>query len=251
MIRSSLLDLPGLVHAFTDRTGGIGTPPYDTCNLALHVGDDPAVVLENHRRLAKRLGYDPALAVHMRQIHSDRIVRCDARMDFHTRPECDALITDLPGRPLIVMAADCTPVLLYDPRRRAAAAVHAGRAGAFSNIVGKTVQAMQRAFGSDPADLLAALGPAIKACCYAVGNTQADEARTLGYGFALHRLGEQAFLDIEAILRFQLRRAGVRAERTDVLPHCTACEHDRFFSYRAEGGTTGRQAGIIMLRPPQ
>ena len=249
MTASALLGAcPDLLHAYTGRAGGESRAPYASLNLAYHVGDAPADVDRNHARLADRLGYDVRRLVHMRQIHSDRIVRCTPDMDFDTRPECDALMTDLPGQPLMVMVADCTPVLLYDPVRRAVAAVHAGRAGALKNIVGKTVSAMRQAYGSDPANLLAALGPSIHACCYEIGPEVAREVAEAGYASALQRRDGHDFLDVNRIVTAQLREARLEPEHINDTAPCTACRNDTLFSYRADGGTTGRQAGIIMLK---
>jgi polyphenol oxidase len=249
MMTSPLLQAcPDLLHAFTDRAGGESGGPYASRNLAYHVGDDPAVVDENHAQLAARLGYDPRRLVHMRQVHSDRIVRCTPQMDFGSRPECDALMTDVPRQPLMVMVADCTPVLLCDPVRRAVAAVHAGRAGALKNIVGKTVSAMQKAYGTAPGDLLAVLGPSIHACCYEIGPEIAREVADAGYGDALQTRGAHVYLDVNRILAAQLQSAGLPDGHIENAAPCTACQNHRFFSYRADGGTTGRNAGVIMLK---
>ncbi len=248
MIRSPLLSrFPEIRHAFTGRGGGTSRPPYDTLNLAFHVGDDPAAVEQNHDRLAEALGYDRSRLVHMRQIHSGIVTLCDAASGFDRPPECDAIMTDIPGQALMVMTADCTPVLFYDPVRRAVAAVHAGRAGAFKNIVGAAVGAMSATFGSRPETIVAALGPSIRSCCYEVGKAVAEEAGQKGFAFALSSRNGKIFLDVNAVLLRQLETAGIAPENTDLLPHCTACERDRFFSYRADGGVTGRQAGVIVL----
>jgi len=238
----------GVLYAFTDRFGGGSSAPFASRNLAYHVGDDAAAVDANHAATAEGLGYDPHRLVHMRQIHSDRIVRCTPDMDFDSRPECDALMTDIPGQPLMVMVADCTPVLLFDPVRRAVAAVHAGRAGALKNIVGKTVTAMRDAYGSDPADLRAVLGPSIRSCCYEIGPEVAADVEAAGLGTALETRDGSQFLDVNRIVTMQLEAAGVAAGRIEQMEACTACRTDRYFSYRAEGGITGRQAGIIMLK---
>lgn len=249
MITSKLLaDEAGLLHAFTERQGGGSALSYASLNLAYHVGDNAAAVDANHALLAEQLGYTRERLVHMRQVHSDRIVRCTPEMGFESRPECDALMTDIEGQPLMVMVADCTPVLLFDPRRRAVAAVHAGRAGALKNIIGKTVTAMHDAYGSDPTDLLAVLGPSIGRCCYEIGPEVAAEVEAAGCGTALSLRDGRRYLDVNRILLQQLETAGLPAGHIDNTGSCTACRSDRFFSYRAEGGTTGRQAGIIMLK---
>lgn len=249
MISSKLLEgIDALLYHFTDRLGGCGTAPFNTLNLAYHAGDVAATVERNHQILASILGYDRHRLVHMRQIHSDRIVRCADTMAFDSRPECDALITDHVGQPIMVMTADCTPLLLYDPLRHAAAAIHAGRAGALKNIVGKSVSRMVSAFSTDPADLLAVLGPSIHSCCYEIGQEVAEEVRAAGYCDALERRDDSYFLDVNPILQTQLLAAGLKPRNIEILGYCTACRNDRFFSYRADGGTTGRQAAIIMLK---
>ncbi|MHC3993720.1 peptidoglycan editing factor PgeF [Thiomicrolovo sp. ZZH C-3] len=249
MITSKLLaEAKEVSHGFTERPGGKSATPYASLNLAYHVGDDAAAVDANHALLAGQIGYAQDRLVHMRQIHSDRIVRCTTEMDFHSRPECDALMTDIAGQPLMVMVADCTPVLLFDPSRRAVAAVHAGRAGALKNIVGKTVAAMHDTYGSDPTDVIAVLGPSIGSCCYEIGPEVAAEVEAAGFGRALSRREGSRYLDVNRILVNQLEAAGITTGHIDLLGRCTACHTDRFFSYRAEGGTTGRQAGIIMLK---
>lgn len=249
MIVSGVLQrYEAITHAFTDRSGGISTAPYDTFNLAYHVGDVPADVDRNHALLAERMGYDDSRLVHMRQIHSDKIVICTLEMDFKSRPECDALITDIPGQPLMVMSADCTPVLLFDPMRRAIAAIHAGRAGALKNIVGKSIAVMQERFGCKPADILAVLGPSIHACCYEVGVEVAQEVEGAGFAKALHIQNERHYLDVNAILQIQLHAAGILPTHTEVIALCTACHSDKLFSHRAHQGQTGRQAAVIMLK---
>lgn len=237
-----------MLYAFTDRLGGVSAAPFDTLNLAYHVGDDAAAVDKNHHLLAGALGYDQHRLVHMRQIHSDRIVRCTDDMTFGSRPECDALMTNLAGQPLMVMTADCTPVLLYDPVRHAVAAVHAGRAGALSDIAGKTVSRMVSEFGTDPADLYAVLGPSIRSCCYVIGPEVAEEVRAAGYSAALDTRGGTRFLDVNRILRAQLLAAGLASRNVETIDCCTACSNDRLFSYRADRNRTGRQAAVIMLK---
>jgi len=248
MMYSSLLQgCKGIIHAFTDRHGGKSPAPYRSRNLAYHVGDDPRSVDLNHDRLAKELGYTRDRLVHMRQVHSDKVIVCTPDMNFDSRLECDALITDTPGQPLMVMAADCTPVLLHDPRQNLIAAIHAGRAGALGAIVTRTITTLQSAYGSDPEDLYAVLGPSIRACCYEVGETVAREVEAAGYALSLSQREAAWYLDVNAMLLTQLRRAGIREDRTEALPHCTACQVGNYFSYRAEKKRTGRQAGLIML----
>ena len=250
-ITSNLLEAhPSLRYRFTTRQDGCSLSPFDTNNLAFHVGDDPASVMQNHHALAKALGYDIDCLIHMRQIHSDRVVHVDTAFRFDDPPECDALITATPGIALMVMVADCTPVLMVDPVNHAIAAVHAGRAGAFKNIIARTLGAMQKSFGSDPRSILAVLGPSICQPCYEVNEAIASEAAALGHGNAIGSGKGHLYLDVRKILTTQLCEAGVPPDNIEQLARCSSCENDTLFSYRADGGTTGRMAGVIMLKNP-
>lgn len=248
-IPSTLLsDFDNINALFTTRHGGVSKAPYSTANLAFHVGDDPSDVLKNHDLLAQTLGYDRNSLIHMRQIHSDKIVIIDNFHTFDTPPECDAMITDRSNTPLMVMSADCTGILLYDPIRKVIGAVHAGRAGALNAILPKTIQKMDDAFGSHYADLRIVLGPSIHGCCYEINENIVKETEAKGYPQALRRKDRKVFLDVNTILLQQLKEIGIAPERIEVIDHCTSCRCDEYFSYRADQQHTGRIAGIIFLR---
>lgn len=247
IIASALLSTFSDISAgFTTRHGGVSKPPYTDANLAFHVGDDPIDVLNNHDLLASQLGYNRHSLIHMRQIHSDKITIIDDTFNFDTPPECDALITNIPNIPLMVMSADCTGILLYDPVQKAIGAVHAGRAGAVAEILPKTILAMEQHFGSHRENMHIVLGPSIHGCCYEVNEAIASECETKGYDSALKRENEKVFLDVNTILMMQLNHIGI--EKVEVIEECTACHHDRYFSYRADQQHTGRIAGVIILR---
>lgn len=235
-----------LTAFFTMRHGGVSLAPYTTANLAFHVGDEPQNVLENHRLLAAKMDYDLSRLIHMRQIHSDKIVIVDETLTFDTPPECDALITDRVDTPLMIMSADCTPILLYDPIVRVIAAVHAGRAGALNAILPKTLKTMVKKFGSHPSDIIAVLGPSIHGCCYEVNAAIAEETKEKGYPAALHHEQERVFLDVNTILLSQLDEWKIK--QIEVIDECTSCNHHDYFSYRADAQRTGRIAGVIILR---
>ena len=236
---------PRLTHAVTTRNGGISAPPFHTLNLAFHVSDDPAKVIENHRLLGSHLGYDPEKLFRMDQVHGDRIVRIDADSDPRDIPACDAMMTDVLHTPLMVMVADCIPALFYDPEHHAIAVAHAGRNGVFLHILSKTVRAMQEAYGTDPEKLLAGLGPSIGGCCYEVGENLAAEAERLGFGDMVIRKEGRIFLDNVAMALEDLNQCKVK--KIEVMDACTACGALPLYSYRAEGGKTGRFAGVVML----
>lgn len=246
-VQSALLKpFSNVTALFTTRHGGISKTPYGDANLAFHVGDDPQDVIKNHDLLANQLGYQRHSLIHMRQIHSDKIVRVDHTFSFDTPPECDALITNHLHTPLMVMSADCTGILIYDPIQKAIGAVHAGRAGALNAILPKTIQTMKETFGTRIEDLHIVLGPSIGGCCYEINETIASECTEKGYSFALRREDKKVFLDVNTILLEQLKN--LKIKNVEVSEHCTSCRCDEYFSYRADAQCTGRIAGVIILR---
>ena len=124
-------------------------------------------------------------------------------------PECDALITNRPNTPLMVMSADCTPILIYDENHGAIGAVHAGRAGALNEILPKTLHAMSKEYGTTADDIIVLLGPSIHGCCYEINEEIATEAVTKGYVDAISRKERKVFLDVNTILLMQLHNLGV------------------------------------------
>ncbi len=239
---NALSGLDRLKHAFTTRDGGVSLAPYDSLNLAYHVGDDPLHVTQNHHLLAKALGYERL--VYMRQIHSDAVHVVSDADDFDHPAQCDALITDRIGVALMIMSADCVPIILYDPTRHVAAVVHAGREGAFKNIVARTVETMREHFTCKPSELIAALGPSIGGCCYEVGLEHVQKAKALGYGAMTQEREGKQYLHVSAIITAQLRSCGVGT--IEEIMHCSACHSDTLFSYRAQG-VTGRIGGVACL----
>lgn len=234
---------------FTTRHGGISDSPYGTFNLAFHVGDNPKDVIENHRLLANTIGYDPKKLIYMRQIHSDKITLVTSALNFDTPPQCDALITNRTDIPLMVMSADCTPILLYDPVNHAIGAVHAGRAGALNRILPKTIEAMRQNYGTALHDIRIVLGPSIHGCCYEINESIASEVEEKGYAEALTRAENKVSLDVNTILHSQLQTLGIASKHIETMDECTSCHSHDYFSYRAHAQHTGRIAGVIVLRP--
>ncbi len=236
-------------HNFTTRDGGISKSPFNSNNLAFHVGDKSDDVLKNHQTLAEQMGYDYRDLVHMQQIHSDIITIVEPAIhNFENPPECDALVTDQPNIPLMVMVADCTPVLFFDPIKNVIAVAHAGRAGAIKGIVPKTITKMCSNFGSKVENIEIVLGPSIGGCCYEVGAKIAEEVNADGYGFAVIEKNGSHYLEVNAIIHRQLKETGIRKEKIEDLNICNACENRDYFSYRADDQKTGRIAGVIMLK---
>lgn len=241
-------------HCFTTRLGGVSTGCLESLNIGTSRGDDPENVLENYRRLGAAVGFDVHDLVLSRQTHSD-IVHTATRRDRGAGlfaphlEECDALITCTPGLALVIFTADCTPILFWDEKTGAVGAAHAGWRGTVSGIGAKVAEEMARQFGTDPADLCAAIGPNIGRCHF---ETDGDVPQALraAYGSAVEPfitpVGEKFHVDLKQINRWILDRAGVR--RVEVSDECTVCSSDRFWSHRVTGGRRGSQGAIIVCR---
>lgn len=173
-------------------------------------------------------------------------------------PEGDALLTNEAGLLLSIRIADCLPILLVTPRQRAVAAIHAGWRGALQSAIEKAALEMSHVFECRPRELLAAVGPSIRVCCYEVGEEVLDAfrqrmAKAERFFPRVQREGQSVarlHLDLVALARNQLKSAGVPRSHIDVAPFCTACRRDLFFSHRKEGSDTGRMMAVIGIRPP-
>ncbi|MGI5321697.1 peptidoglycan editing factor PgeF [Actinomadura nitritigenes] len=240
----------GVGAAFTGRSGGVSTAPYDSLNLGGAVGDDPAAVTANRRRAAAALGVDPARTVWMRQVHGADVVFVTAPVPADAgagdqagdHGPVDAIVTTVPGLVLAVLVADCAPVLLADPAAGVAGAAHSGRPGTAAGVVPALVKAMCER-GADPARIRAAIGPAACGGCYEVPAEMRDEvAAVVPAAHATTSKGTPG-LDIRAGIAAQLAASGVDDVRVD--PRCTI-ETPGLFSYRRDG-RTGRFAGFVWL----
>ena len=263
--------LPWLVHGFSTKPGGVSSQDNEkVLNLGFTEWDTKENVLENRRRFQSALGALDLKLISLKQIHSDVIHL------FDTAPakpcQGDASITNRPGLLLGTQTADCVPILLVDPKKRAVAAVHAGWRGTLARIVVKAIGQMQMQFQCNPADLLAAVGPSIGGCCYEVGTEVAtqfqsqfaeapewfDEFRTGDEPNPIQWLNmmppghqpppKNVLLDLRKANRAQLLAVGVHAHNIFVSDLCTACRRDLLFSYRKEGPQSGRLMSVIGLR---
>lgn len=239
----------GVIHGVFTRLGGASGSPWESLNLGGTVGDDPATVRENHRRMYSTLGLDEAQACSVWQVHSADTVVVRRRVSGRRwLARADGLITDLPGLPLTMRFADCTPILLYDPVCHAAGIVHAGWRGTVRGAASSAVRAMQDAYGTEPADIQAGIGPSIGPEHYQVGEEVVDAVRTAfgaTEGLIARASDGSAYLDLWAANRLALERAGVG--QIEVAGICTATHTSEFYSHRAERGRTGRFGAVIAL----
>ncbi len=293
-----LAELDWLVHGFSTRVGGGSRVNGGRAlNLGFAEWDTRASVEANREKLLSILWRAGAASkngrrtkarmelVTLRQIHSDVIHSIEGRLA--QAPRGDAAVTRAAGLLLSVQTADCLPILLVDAKRRAVAAVHAGWRGTLQRITEKTLGRMRMLYGTRPAEVLAAIGPGIGACCYEVGHEVVQAfasqfAKARDWFVAAPSSGFQKYapsfddlatgvepmplkwltmappgheppaprmyLDLVAANRWQLADAGVAEKNIVASELCTACRTDLLFSYRREGGKTGRQMGVVGIR---
>jgi hypothetical protein len=243
-----LLDSAGVGHAVLTRHGGVSRPPFASLNLVASVGDDPEYVKENRRRAFSAFGREMDSAPALFQIHSDRVLVAERRVEGAPLVQADGLVTDSPGMTLYLRFADCVPILLFDPVHRVAGIVHAGWRGTIAKVAGRAVEKLAAEFGSKPGDILAGIGPSIGPDHYAVGNETAGFVQS-AFGsrsdLMLARDEGELRLDLWAANREALREAGV--ENVEVAGICTACHTDDWYSHRMENGRTGRFGALIWL----
>jgi polyphenol oxidase len=243
--------LTGAVAAFSTRVGGVSEPPFDALNLGIFTEDERGRVVENRRKLAAALGFEPERVAIGRQVHGAEVFAHDGSQQpspfanpGSPIPEVDGHLTAERDLALLVFVADCVPIALAGPG--GIAMLHCGWRGlatscdltsngtaekdATPGLVDRGVAAVE---ATD-----AAIGPSIGSCCYVVGARVRDVFAGLGEGVA-----SDGRLDLPEVARRLLRRAGV--ERIESSGLCTSCETDLFFSHRRDAGRTGRQAGLV------
>lgn len=215
-------------------------------NLAFHVNDAKQNVINNHKKLAIKHNYEYKNLIHMKQIHSDIVHIVDANDNFDNPPTCDALITNKKNIPLMVMVADCTPVILYDAKKNVIAVAHVGRVGAFKNIIKKTINKMISEYKCDTKDLKVSIGASICKNCYEVGIEIYQEAQKLDLQYAIQIKNDKYYLDVAKIISSQLNDTNIKNNKINTLKDCSICNNKEYYSYRKEG-QTGRFAGVIEL----
>jgi YfiH family protein len=242
----SLLPYPEVAHGIFTRLGGHSQPPWASLNTGHGVGDDPEAVEANHHLICRSLGFRVEDLVSPHQVHGTTVGIVDERDKGRVRPLTDALVTVTPGVLLMLRFADCTPIMLYDPKRRAIGLVHAGWRGTVAGVARAAVEAMVTSLGCRPVDIVAGIGPSIGPCCYEVGEDVVHAVRKAFPNVSqplVSPVGDCWYLDLWTANRRQLMQAGVR--QIQVAEMCTACHADKWFSHRAERGKTGRFGAAI------
>ncbi len=258
----NLKQFPHLSHFVSTRQGGVSQPPFDQLNLSYAVKDSAEAVRQNREILAQAVGFAVQQLCVPQQTHSSH-VQVVTRMQAGqgaTNYESglaatDGLLTVSTDLCLLVFSADCVLTLLYDRKNHVAGAVHGGWRGTVKKIAAQASWLMQSQFGSAPEDIWVGIAPAIGVCCYEVGNEVADTfATSFAYKDDYMKKNTQTdkyHLDLQGVTKRQLvEETGLLANQIEIMPICTACHADKFFSSRKGQGVTGRFAAGILLKQP-
>ncbi|MGF7046167.1 YfiH family protein [Paenibacillus sp. DS2015] len=255
----------GITAGFTGRHGGSGKLPYDTLNCAFHVGDDPNDVIDNRSKVAEMLGYSLESWTCGEQVHSRDIaivreedVGRGCRDRSSAIQDTDGLLTDVPGVLLTSFYADCVPLYFYDPVKQVVGLAHAGWKGTVAQIALHMVQKMEQQYGSHSYDIVAAIGPSIGSCCYEVDDVVMSkvydlEKRVMGNekyssSWYVNKKDGKSMLNLKEMNRHLMIKAGILPIHIECTTWCTSCNNDLFFSFRKDGGVTGRMASWIGLK---
>lgn len=237
-----------ITHGFFTRKGGVSPVPFDSLNLSVSTGDTQENIKENRRRIFEALNKDVRSLFDVWQVHSDKVIFSDMpRVSGRDLIKADAIFTNNPDLTLMMRFADCVPVLIYDPIKRAIGIIHAGWQGTIKQIVRKSISQMCDQYGTITTDIVAVVGPSIGPDHYEVGRSVYELAIDL-FGkndeIIKNESGKYIFNLWEAN-EFQLRQSGV--ENVIQTKICTACNTDRWYSHRVESGKTGRFAALLSL----
>jgi polyphenol oxidase len=264
-----LSGLSGILHGVFTRKNGKSKGPFQSLNVSFGVGDNDQTVLENRKIISRCFNGNDL--VFLDQVHGTRIIAYSNEHHFYKvldtkdcfideysetlsdqtdiygiesehRFEADAIVTDIPGKLLVIQVADCQSVLIYDPVQKVAANVHSGWRGSINNIIGCTLKVMENSFGCRTRDIVAGIGPSLGPCCAEFVNYKNE----IPEPFWKYK-NDNNYFDFWSISRDQLCEAGVLLENVDLSQMCTKCDLERFFSYRGEG-TTGRFAALIGIK---
>ena len=254
--------IPWLAHGFSTRIGGVSTGCYASMNLGLLKSEPYETVAENYRRLGSAVGFDWTRAVLSWQTHTTnvrKITEADAgkgTVRDRDYRDVDGFITNVPEIPLVTFYADCVPLYFVDPVHRAIGLSHSGWRGTVSRMGSETLKAMKREYGTDPDDVIAAIGPSICGNCFEVGP---EVVETFAKAFTKEQMktichpgeGDRSFLDLWKTNRIVLMEAGVRPEHILLTNACTRCNPDLLYSHRIMGTERGNLAAVLMIRGNQ
>lgn len=252
-------ELPGIIHGFSSRLGGVSEGFLSSMNLSFSRGDEPERVRENFRRIAESIGFSEKDLVFSMQTHTANVRRvgredCGRGLE---RPvgycDVDGLVTNEPGVVLATFYADCVPLFFVDPVHHCIGLSHSGWRGTVGKIGKATVETMAKEFGSEPGDLLAAVGPSICQECYEVseeviGLFRENFAEELWPKLFYRKANGHYQLNLWEANRLIFQEAGILPQHITVTDICTACNPELLFSHRASGGKRGNLAGFLEIK---
>ncbi len=244
---------------FSFRTGGVSDTPYDSLNLGLHVGDDVNQVIQNRRICAEELYGNLESWVVAEQVHGNKVAcvdenhrGCGAKDHSSSILGVDGLITDKKDITLVVLSADCVPILFFDPVSNVIATAHSGWKGTLQHISAVVISTMAEKYHSNPRDIHVHLGPSIRKCCYEVNEAVAfPMMEQFGSRVLMKRFyaKDRYLLSLQDCIIQDLQKCGIEQNHIDDCGVCTGCHVPLIFSHRKEHGKTGRLAGAIRLLP--
>ncbi|HYG49755.1 MAG TPA: peptidoglycan editing factor PgeF [Flavobacteriales bacterium] len=231
-----------VVAALSTRKGGVSQAPYSSLNLGKSTNDNPEHVQKNRELFFSALGISPEKLALSKQVHGTEVMVVNEPV---ITEGYDALITNKKDIYLSVSVADCTPILVFDKKNAAVAAIHAGWRGTAGRIVAKTLEKMKAEFNTDPAGCYAFVGACIGYNAFEVGKEVADQ---FDETHKKNSAGEKYFVDLKSANAQQLIDFGITKNHIEVLPYCTINHNDLFFSHRKECGVTGRNMAVIGMK---
>ena len=244
-------------HAFSTRIGGVSNGAYTSLNLGKNPRYNRNEVLENYRLFSDAIGISTKHMVLSDQVHNDviHIATCEDCGKGTERESnifgVDGLITNEVGVALATFYADCTPILIVDPKKRTIASVHSGWRGTLLRIAQKAVWKLQETFHCDPSDLLCSIGPSIKQCHFEVGHEVYEQFYDVFGDLVKDNTlfqNNKYYINTDQLNKKMLMSLGVQEERISICPECTYCKNDLFFSHRGDKGDTGRMCAVIALK---
>ena len=235
-----VIENKNILGGFSTRWGGVSKTPFNDFNLAFHVDDNKNDVRQNRKLLTRELEIESQNIAWMNQVHSDNIEIVEGGGEVM---ETDGIIAKQQDLALLVLVADCIPILFWDLKRKVVAVAHAGREGSYRNIAGKMIEKFKKEFNSNPTDIQVFLGPSIQKECYEVGEDIVEAFRNK---WGEKYIYQKTNLDLPTLNKDQLLKEGVLSENISLSQICNHCDRN-YFSYRREQ-KTGRFAGVVVLK---
>lgn len=242
-----MIDVPFIFKQFNNikaaqskRTGGFSKQPFDSLNLGLSTNDNAELIYKNRKLFFETLGTNEDHVAHSHQVHGNKVLVADYAQHADGY---DAIITNKVNLFVSVTVADCTPILIYDHKQKAVAAIHSGWKGTVAKILTHTLNEMQKHFGTHGADCYAYIGTCISYESFEVG----EEVASLFDGKFVHfdKSKQKYFVDLKSDNEQQLKEFGIPSSQIEMAKTCTVINNDEYFSYRNEKGVTGRMLAAI------